>query len=147
MRWSPFGNLKMRATSFCFILRKSACRRGRLVQFSVDKHMFIRFIGKRFDRESCSSKRSKGLFSGRLPCWVLGIGSRHWFFQISHQFNQSKKVLSTPLNSEWMHPNILIQSSSKNMFFKEINDQRVCCFLRGLIKFKDTALKPFFVQM
>jgi len=37
-------------------------------------------------------KTVKRPFSGRLPCWVLGIGSRHWFFQISHQFNQSKKT-------------------------------------------------------
>lgn len=82
-------------------------------------------------------KKVKRPFSGRLPCWVLGIGSRHWFFQISHQFNQSKKqgrVALVPLS------NPLIQSSLKNMLKKETNF--TCLLVQGVLTNSTLALKP-----
>ena len=76
------------------------------------------FIGKRFDHESCSSKRSKGLFFRALAM----LGFRDWFptlvFQISHQFNQSKKKRSQSGTSctrpfvESTHP-ILVEKHGK----------------------------------
>lgn len=79
------------------------------------------------------------------------LGFRDWFptlvFPNISPVQPIKKVLveSTQLRvdaSEHLNPIVV-----EEHVFQEINDQRVCCFLRCLIKFKDTALKPFFVQM
>lgn len=123
VRCSPFWNLKKRAIRLSFF-RKSAGNEGEGWSSLVWINMFILFIGKRFDYESCSSKRSLRPFFRALAMLVLGIGSRHWFERIWPVQPIKKKqgrVALVPLS------NPLIHSSLKNML-KKRPTLRVCWF-------------------
>ena len=86
-------------------------------------------------------KGQKAFFSGRLPCWVLGIGSRHWFFKyLTSSTNQKKKGLNQGRLALVPLSNPLIQSSLKNMVKKETNF--TCLFVQGVLTNSTLALKP-----